>query len=293
MSVNPGNVLDLSSSVRSLKPLFTKLRDVKTSNVQFRTYANRIMTIISEEGLSQVSPIPKTISTPTGSLWEGVEVDYSSIVVVSIIRAGDSMLDVFLQIAPEVTVGKILIQRDEATAQPVLFYGKLPSLLNKNIILLDPMLATGGSAICALKVLIENGAEESRIYFFNVVSCPEGIAAMQAAHPAVTIVTGAIDAGLNEKVSDDSPMQNVNIIFFITHLLPSLSPLRRNTSFLALETTEIDFTGQMVRLYDCSIYFEIYCIFLTKKIKKNRSAQRSCDVFRLKTIKVVFKVVCV
>jgi len=158
------------------------------------------MAIISEEGLSQVAPTTKMVTTPTGCSWEGVEVDYSSIVVVSIIRAGDSMLDVFLQIAPEVTVGKILIQRDEATAQPVLFYGKLPSLLNKNIVLLDPMLATGGSAICALKVLIENGADENRIYFFNVVSCPEGIASMHASHPAVTIVTGAIDTGLNEKV---------------------------------------------------------------------------------------------
>jgi len=157
------------------------------------------MTLICEEGLGLVAPVPKTITTPTGATWQGTEVDHSSIVVVSIIRAGDSMLDVFLKTCPEATVGKILIQRDEATASPVLFYGKLPSLSNKNIVLLDPMLATGGSALCAIKVLIENGADERRIFFFNVVSCPEGIACLHAAHPAVTIVTGAIDAGLNEK----------------------------------------------------------------------------------------------
>lgn len=102
---------------------------------------------------------------------------------VSIIRAGDSMLDVFMDVAPEASVGKILIQRDEETAQPVLFYSKLPPLAGKNVVLIDPMLATGGSARCAIEVLIKAGAEEGRITFLNVLCCPEGIRHLTAAFP--------------------------------------------------------------------------------------------------------------
>lgn len=131
---------------------------------------------------------------------EGDRVDPSSIVAVSIIRAGDSMLDCFIKVAPEAQVGKILIQRNESTKQPELFYSKLPSLSSKTVMLLDPMLATGGSAKAAIQVLLDNGATEAGIVFLNVVSCPEGIKAISAAYPGVQIVTGAIDTGLNENV---------------------------------------------------------------------------------------------
>mmetsp|Transcript_18330 Transcript_18330/g.30720 ORF Transcript_18330/g.30720 Transcript_18330/m.30720 type:complete len:123 (+) Transcript_18330:539-907(+) len=104
-----------------------------------------------------------------------------------------------MKIAPEAAVGKILIQRNEETKMPVLYYSKLPPLAGRNIVLLDPMLATGGSAIAAIKVLIEQGAEENRILFLNVVSSPEGVGAILTAYPQLRIVTGEIDAGLNEK----------------------------------------------------------------------------------------------
>ncbi len=90
---------------------------------------------------------------------------------------------------PEATVGKILIQRDEETAEAKLFYSKLPSLVGKSILLLDPMLATGGSAICAVRVLIEKGAEEKNIYFFNVVACPEGISNLMQTFPGMNLST--------------------------------------------------------------------------------------------------------
>jgi len=118
---------------------------------------------------------------------------------ISIIRAGDSMLGTFMEIAPEATVGKILIQRNEETREPVLYYSKVPPLEGKQIMLLDPMVATGGSAICAIKVLLDKGALESNITFVNVLACPEGIAAMTKAYPSMRIVTGKIDDGLNEK----------------------------------------------------------------------------------------------
>lgn len=145
---------------------------------------------------------PTRVQTPTGNSYLGVSYDVSSVVAVSIIRAGDSMLDTFLNVVPEAIVGKILIQRDEETTQPKLYYSKLPNVTNKQIVLLDPMLATGGSAKCAIEVLLKSGARECDITFLNVVACPEGIAAITEAFPLLRIVTGEIDPCLNEKVSD-------------------------------------------------------------------------------------------
>lgn len=157
----------------------------------------------SEEGLSYIQHGLNVVQveTPTGTLVAGEAIDYSSLVAVSIIRAGDSMLDCFLRIAPETSVGKILIQRDEATALPIMYYSKLPTLAGRQIILLDPMLATGGSAKAAIQTLIDKGASEDKIAFFNVVSCPQGIEAIQTAYPQVRVISGKIDEGLNSKVS--------------------------------------------------------------------------------------------
>lgn len=146
-----------------------------------------------------MNPQPVEVKTPTDAIYSGEEVDVSNIVAVSIIRAGDSLLDAFLRIVPEASVGKILIQRDEETAMPVLMYSKLPPLASKKVVLCDPMLATGGSAICAVKVLVENGADPGSIFFLNVLSCPEGLAAMAAAYPDVKVITGAIDEKLTPK----------------------------------------------------------------------------------------------
>ena len=135
----------------------------------------------SEEGLSYVNPQHITVVTPTGCSMEGESIDTHAIVAVSIIRAGDSLLDCFIRVAPAAHIGKILIQRDEETHQPVLFYSKLPSLIDKQIVLCDPMLATGGSAKAAIGVLLDNGAAEENIMFLNVVSCPEAIEAIMVA----------------------------------------------------------------------------------------------------------------
>lgn len=97
------------------------------------------MTLICEESIARVNPQQSEIVTPTDTKYMGIDANQSQIVGVSVIRAGDSMLDVFLNISPESSAGKILIQRDEATALPVLFYSKVPPLAGKSIILLDPV----------------------------------------------------------------------------------------------------------------------------------------------------------
>ena len=91
----------------------------------------------------------------------------------------------FMGCVPSAQVGKILIQRDEATAEPVLYYSKLPSLAGKRVVLLDPMLATGGSAKCAIKVLLEAGADIKLMSFVTVLSCPEGLGNISRAYPGI------------------------------------------------------------------------------------------------------------
>jgi uracil phosphoribosyltransferase len=99
-----------------------------------------------------------------------------------------------------VRIGKILIQRDEETAKPKLYYSRLPpDIKDRYCLLLDPMLATGGSANKAIEVLIDHGVHEERILFVNLICAPEGIDCVLKAHPKVKIVTAAVDQGLNEQ----------------------------------------------------------------------------------------------
>ena len=124
----------------------------------------------------------------------------SSLCAVSILRAADCMLGEVRVMMPSVAVGKILIQRDEETALPTLFYSKLPpDVAMRQVLLLDPMLATGGSAVKAIECLVEKGVRPENIIFVNIVCVREGIAAIHSKYPQVKIVTGAIDPILNSK----------------------------------------------------------------------------------------------
>jgi uracil phosphoribosyltransferase len=105
-----------------------------------------------------------------------------------------------MSICKEASVGKILIQRDEATALSKLFYTKLPDLSGKFVILLDPMLATGGSGVMAIDECIRKGAIIENMIFVNIVSTPEGVAYIHSLYPNLLIITGELDEGLNEKV---------------------------------------------------------------------------------------------
>eukprot|EP01039_Chlorochromonas_danica_P006411 gene6411-7067_t len=196
-----GKVVCLGSQLKCIRRLMTTLRAKDTDHPTFVRSANRLMTLLCEEGLSHVQEglLKKDVETPTETVYQGEALDTSNLVVISIIRAGDAMLDNFLRLYPEVQAGKILIQRNEETTQPMLYYHKLPKLEGRQIIILDPMLATGGSAKMAIRTLKEFGALEERITFLNVISCPEGIKSMLAEFPKVVIVTGEIDPGLNEK----------------------------------------------------------------------------------------------
>lgn len=119
---------------------------------------------------------------------------------VSIVRAGESMEKAIREVCQSITIGKVLIQRNEENAQPVLYYSKLPKdVSERHVFLLDPMLATGGSAITAINLLKDNGVDESKIIFLNLISCPEGLKKVGDQFPNLEIVTGFVDQELNAK----------------------------------------------------------------------------------------------
>ncbi len=120
------------------------------------------------------------------------------VALVPILRAGLGMMDGMLQLLPEAQVGHLGLYRDEKTLRPVTYYSRLPKqIAQAEVLLLDPMLATGHSACAAVELLKSAGAE--RIQLVVLVACPEGIAQMQATHPSIPIITAAIDTGLNER----------------------------------------------------------------------------------------------
>ena len=195
--------LILMPQTANLSALMTVLRDINTDNKDFIHYADRIIRLLVEAGLEQVPHYNKRVLTPTGVYHDGLgwELPYrEKLCGVSIVRAGESMEAGLRQVLPGIKIGKILIQRDEETALPKLYYSKLPpDIAGRTVLLLDPMLATGGSAIEAVNVLIDAGIPPERIIFINLISCPEGIRAMHSAYPTLRIVTAALDSHLNEK----------------------------------------------------------------------------------------------
>mmetsp|Transcript_13102 Transcript_13102/g.17993 ORF Transcript_13102/g.17993 Transcript_13102/m.17993 type:complete len:230 (+) Transcript_13102:75-764(+) len=190
------HVMRVTHQVRGLQ---TIIRNHKTSRADFIFYADRLLRLVIEEGLGFLPFEEQTVITPTGEEYRGVGF-VGKLCGVSIIRAGESMESALREVCQDIRIGKILIQRNEETAQPVLHYIKLPhDISERYVLLLDPMLATGGSCIKAVEVLREHGVSDDKIIFVNLISCPEGIAAMKAHCPEVTIVTSEVDERLNEK----------------------------------------------------------------------------------------------
>lgn len=194
----PPNVITLPQTAQ-LEALYTIIRDKNTPRGEFIFYSDRIIRLLVEEGLNHLPVIPKTVETPTGATYEGVAFE-GRICGVSILRAGEAMEAGLRDVCRSVRLGKILIQRDEETGLPKLYYAKLPEdVASRYVLLLDPMLATGGSAIKAVEVLKEHKVPDERIIFLNLISCPEGIRKFCETFPKCRLITGCIDKGLNEK----------------------------------------------------------------------------------------------
>lgn len=179
--------------------LLSMIRDKKTARGDFIFYSNRIIRLLVEEGLNHLPHVERSVTTPTGRPYAGLQFE-GKICGVSIMRAGEAMEQGLRDCCRSVRIGKILIQRDEETAQPKLFYDKLPEdIADRWVMLLDPMFATGGSAIMAVEVLKSRGVLEERILFLNLIASPEGVSNFASKFPKLRVVTAFIDEGLDEK----------------------------------------------------------------------------------------------
>lgn len=171
------------------------LRDGTTPPETFRRMAVRISLLLAAEATSDLPSTTTTVTTPLGPA--AARRIAANVVVVPVLRAGLGMLDAILELIPSARVGHIGLQRDELTAVASRYYSKLPSdLAGSSVLMIDPMLATGGSAVAALDMLREAGAHDVRM--ICIVSAPEGVALVERHHPDVRIYTPVIDHGLNE-----------------------------------------------------------------------------------------------
>jgi uracil phosphoribosyltransferase len=179
------------------------LRDKKTKTGEFRRYSDRIMTLLIEEAIATQLGAPERRMSPTGEEYDHYSMKYeeSEYCAVSIIRAGDSMIGPVFEMMPDISCGKVLVQRDEDTAEPIFFYQKFPDNLEdkKHFFVLDPMLATGGSCSLTISNLVKLGVQPKNITFINLVSCEKGLARLISDHPEIKIITAAVDPTLDSK----------------------------------------------------------------------------------------------
>jgi uracil phosphoribosyltransferase len=171
------------------------LRAKTTMPEEFRRNMQEISILLFAEAARAWDTAPIEVETPLQKC--AGQILARPIVLVPILRAGLGMLDGMSRVLPEANIGHIGVYRDEQTLRPTTYFCRLPSELSEaHVALLDPMLATGNSATEAVSLLKKNGAHQ--IQFVCVVACPPGIEQLQSAHPDVSIITAAIDPGLNE-----------------------------------------------------------------------------------------------
>lgn len=175
--------------------LLTVLRDEATPPPSFREHARRLAAILALEALRDLSVHPVTVATPLATATGSV-VDH--VVAVPILRAGLGMLAAVTELFPDVSVGYLGFERDEASLQPQSYYRKFPRLDGRHVMVLDPMLATGGSGTAACTAIRAAGTPAS-LRFVCVVAAPEGIERLCADHPDVPIFTAAVDERLNDR----------------------------------------------------------------------------------------------
>lgn len=172
------------------------MRCKETSTAKFRTLLHEIGAFLGYEALRDLPLENIEIETPVCKTM-APKIAGKKLCLISILRAGDGLLPPMLDLVPSARIGQIGLQRDKKTLQPEKFFFKIPHEIEKRlVVVLDPMLATGGSAIAAIDELKKAGATNMR--FVCLLAAPEGIAALQQAHPDLPIITASIDEKLNE-----------------------------------------------------------------------------------------------
>ena len=173
------------------------MRDKETSTASFRQLLREISQLLAYEITRELDMTTRRIETPMEAMDAPI-LEGKKLALISILRAGNGLLDGVLELIPAARVGFVGLYRDEETLEPVQYYFKVPeSLEDRLVIAVDPMLATGNSSVAAIDLLKKAGAKNIR--FMCLLAAPEGVARMKEAHPDVPIVTASLDRGLNEK----------------------------------------------------------------------------------------------
>lgn len=174
----------------------TLMRDKRTSTAVFRQLLREISQLLAYEVTYELPMTTQTIETPLQEMDAPVLAG-RKLALISILRAGNGLLDGMLELIPSARVGFVGLYRDEKTLKPVQYYFKVPEQLDKRLsIVVDPMLATGNSSAAAVDLIKKAGAKDIR--FLCLLAAPEGVARMKDAHPDVPIVTAALDERLND-----------------------------------------------------------------------------------------------
>jgi len=171
------------------------LRDSKTPPEEFRVHARNVITMLLYEATADLPVRRGKVQTPLAEA-DAIELE-TEVVAIPVLRAGLGLLAPVLELLPRVSVGYIGLERDEETAVARIYYNKLPKLQGKIPLLLDPMLATGGSAAQALDMIKAAGGQNTRMVC--VVAAPEGVKVLEDRHPEVDVYTAALDSHLNDK----------------------------------------------------------------------------------------------
>ena len=172
----------------------TIIRDKDTNFENFREYSSKLSYLLFIEGTKNISTKSKTIETPLIKT-EGLEIENEN-VAIAVLRAGLGLVDGVKNLLPDTSFGYIGVQRNEETATPEYYYENLPNLENKNVFILEPMLATGGSLSFAIDKVKEYNPKS--IIALTVISSPEGISRLEKEHNDITLVTAKIDEKLDE-----------------------------------------------------------------------------------------------
>jgi uracil phosphoribosyltransferase len=176
--------------------ILTHLRDKTTKPATFRSLAYQLTLMLAIDATHDLPTEEKVIETPLESTT-GRVLTHQPIVVVAILRAGVSMVQPFMDVFPDVSVGYVGLERDHLTAVARNYYCKLPPLSGRRVFVVDPMLATGGSASQAIAVVKENGAVAPRLVC--IIAAPEGVAEVARHHPDASVHVGVLDRTLNAR----------------------------------------------------------------------------------------------